>query len=75
MFLTAGGEPPGQATAQVAWEVVFLKEPGVYRKAFDKLCHMELHLEEAGRLQRKSLILYMFIISAIFYFSEHGKQT
>lgn len=39
------------------------------------LCFTELHLEEAGRLQRKIFILHTFIIFAIFDFSEHGKQT
>lgn len=75
MSLTAGAETPGQATALVAWEVIFLKEPWVYRKAFYKLHHMELHLEEVGTLWRKNLVLYMFIIFAVFYFNEHGKQT
>lgn len=36
--------------------------------------HTEFNLEEACRLQIKHFILYIFIIFAMVYFSEHGKQ-
>lgn len=67
----------GQSINQT-WEVIFFFWRNLNHMSLNKGLfiphHTEFNLEEACRLQIKCFILYIFIIFAMFYFSEHGKQ-
>lgn len=60
------------------WEMIFfwrsLNHKSLYKVLFISH-HTEFNLGEACRLKIKHFILYIFIIFAMFCFSEHGKQA
>lgn len=81
LSVTERAEPPGQARAQLAGEVVFrslrfIERPFMLHTHIYKGLLCFTHTFGGSRqTPEEEPNLYIFIVFVIFYFREHGKQT